>query len=178
MKHNILAFAVLTILLNACNTEPSSKSNGNFDYTWTDEGTFSFTDVNNYAVGYATGDKEALDKALAGFLMNAVENSNLEFLDEENKKITAAEAKSRLTQTITVKKPVPDEEDEYFLDSEDRIITEDDIAQVVAKEDWFFDEKTFSVQKKVTHLALVIYVLDNDGDVRGKKLLYWVKVNY
>jgi hypothetical protein len=177
MKRITIFSIFLALGLSACNKGPETNSAIDFKSTWSDQGTYSFTDVDNYAIGYAAGDKESLDKMLAEFLLNAVEREEMVFLDEEDKQITAKEAKSRLVQTTSLKREDPDEEGEFYIESVERIITANEIAQVVAREDWSFNENTFSIQKKVTHLAPIIYVLDTDGDVRGKKLLFWVKVN-
>jgi hypothetical protein len=177
--YNILIIS--SVLLSACNgteqrPERTFREHGEPKFSHKDEQVLSFTDVNNPIQGYSSEDKESLDLAFAEMILKSFDLENIEYSDMEGNIITKEEAKSLLKFSL-FEAEQSDEHEESSLRSVEKNISANDIVQIVTRENWYLNEENFSVQKMITHVAPVIYTFDTDGDVRGKKMLFWVKLN-
>jgi hypothetical protein len=172
---------ICCIILSACNgteqrPELTFREHGQLNYSHKDEQVLSFTDINNPIQGYSSEDQESLDIIFAEMIMSALDAGSHEFTDLEGNVITSDQAKAALKQTSFEAEPGDGQEDATHR-SVERTVTAKDIVQVVTKENWYINEGNFSIQKIITHIAPVVYTFDTDGDVRGKKILFWVKLN-
>ncbi len=50
----------------------------------------------------------------------------------------------------------------------------DEIIEYRLKEDWFFDKERGVMERRIIGMAPVIYSKDENGDIRGKKTLFWL----
>lgn len=53
----------------------------------------------------------------------------------------------------------------------------DDLVHVRTKEQWIFDPVGFVLQKKVRSIALFTNYISSDGEIRGMRPLFYVKIN-
>ncbi len=49
-----------------------------------------------------------------------------------------------------------------------------DIHRITFLEEWYFDEKNFSIEKKVVGVAPAITLYSDSGEIKGYKPLFWV----
>lgn len=55
--------------------------------------------------------------------------------------------------------------------------TAKDISTVKCREQWYFDKEKFSLQSKISSIALFTNVYNETGDLMGIKALFYVKLN-
>jgi hypothetical protein len=177
-KISALSLVFVSFLAGSCREKPAIQgSEEGFDYTWREEYALSFTDINNFAIGYAAEDEESLDKGIAEIILDAVKEGNLEVTSLEGQQLSSKEALALLRQTYPQQRETADDGGDFQYEMVERQIEAEDIIQMVSREEWLFNEETYQLQKRVSHLAPAIYVYDPDGTVRGKKMLFWVKLN-
>ena len=155
------------------------SSNNQFDdpaYSLKDEQIYAYADINNPIQGFSIGDKEALDSVFAAFILNTTGNKNIRYTDAEGNELSADQAKGLLTQTRIILKQDPNDPEVMMEEKQEIKLKSEDIVQVLCRENWYINEEEFKLIKKVSHIAPVIYVYDHEGDVRGKKILYWMKI--
>lgn len=172
----ILLISFVLIQMSCKENKSNNEQFNDPAYSLKDEQIYSYTDVNNPMQGFSIGDKEALDSAFAAFILNATGNKNIGYTDAEGRELSADQAKGLLTQTRVILKQDPNDPAIMMEEKQEIKLKPEDIAQVLCSENWYLDEKEFKLIKKVSHIAPVIYVYDHEGDVRGKKILYWMKV--
>lgn len=173
-KISLLLFLSI-LVLSSCE---DNRSN-NFDernFSLKDKQVYAYTDINNPMQGYSLGDKEALDSSFAAYILNTTGNKNINYTDTEGNKLSAEEARNLLTQTRITLIPDPDDPEIMMEKKEEVKLKPKDIVQILCRENWYLNEEEFKLTKKVTHIAPVVYVYDHEGDVRGKKILYWIEV--
>jgi len=56
-------------------------------------------------------------------------------------------------------------------------INANDLVHVRMKEQWTFDPVQFNIEKKVKSIALFTNYISSEGEVRGMKPLFYVKIN-
>ena len=173
-----LFFVVAVPFMFSCNKDHNNKEIMQKKYDWQDQHVISFSDVNNTLQGYSPEDNEALDTAFVNLLFNIIlEREDVEFLDNDEKKITSQQVKEILNKKIVVQVEDPDNPG-VFSEVEDTVkITPEEVIQLLCREEWNFDKKELKLRKTITHIAPVIYTYDQDGDVRGKRNLFWIKMN-
>lgn len=44
------------------------------------------------------------------------------------------------------------------------------------KESWEIDKISMKIKKQLEKIAPVVYVFDNEGDLKGKMMLFWIKM--
>jgi DNA gyrase/topoisomerase IV subunit B len=170
-----LLITLFALFLFGCSGEQVSNEE-DFAYTWKDEQSFSFTDIDNPMQGFSQEDEESLNKKFSTFIFEAIDREDVQFLNSDNQNITSKEVRALLTEIRNLTIEDPEFPGSTTVESSEYKLTADDIVQVVCKEDWLFNEKSFSIKKRVTHIGPVVYVYDSDGDVRGKKILFWIKL--
>jgi hypothetical protein len=109
--------------------------------------------------------KKILDIALDG---------KVKVYDYSNQLLTSAELKSQLFRSDTFSMQRPNPPYEYF----DTVVTHSidlkDIVKIRFLEEWFWDEKTLLIQKKVVGIAPVAAAYTEEGDLKGYKPLFWI----
>jgi gliding motility associated protien GldN len=70
------------------------------------------------------------------------------------------------------------------LDANNNVVTYDDISitpilsqdiiEYRLKEDWYFDKEASSLKVRIIGIAPVIYNKDQEGNITGKKVLFWI----
>ena len=92
----------------------------------------------------------------------------------DNQALTPAELKAQLYRADTFSMQRAKPPYEYF----DTIIVNSidikDIVKIRFLEEWFWNEKTLSVQKKVAGIAPVAAAYTEDGELKGYKPLFWI----
>lgn len=172
-------FSVVAIpFMFSCNEDHNNKEIMQKKSDWQDQHVISFSDVNNTLQGYSSEDTEALDTAFVNLLFNVIlEREDVEFLDTDEKKITSQQVKEILNKKIVVQVEDPDNPG-VFSEVEDTVkIGPEEVIQLLCREEWNFDKKELKLRKTITHIAPVIYTYDQDGDIRGKRNLFWIKMN-
>lgn len=175
MKKFYLLLILPLLIIISCKNNESEKEE--IDYTWKNKQVLAYTDINNPLQGYSLGDKEALDTSFASFIINSTGKPDINYTDVDGNKLSPEEAKDLLTQKYILLVADPEQPELKVEKMQEVKLTPKDIVQVLSREDWFLNEPEFRLSKKVTHIAPVVYVYDHDGDVRGKKVLYWMEMN-
>ena len=170
--------AVAIPFLFACNNGQNNKEIMQKKYNWQEQHVISFSDVNNTLQEFSSEDIEALDTSFINLLFSEIlTREDVEFLDTDEKKITSQQVKEILNKKIVVQVEDPDNPG-VFSEVEDTVkIQPEEVIQVLCREKWNFDTKGLKLQKTITHIAPVIYTYDQDGDIRGKRSLFWIKMN-
>lgn len=75
--------------------------------------------------------------------------------------------------TITYTLPYPPYEDRDTIIKQEVRITE--IGFISFYEEWFYNEKTFVIEKRVFSYAPAMIVYFENGEVKGYKSLFWIK---
>ncbi|HET6243553.1 MAG: hypothetical protein H0V01_03870 [Bacteroidetes bacterium] len=171
----ITLFLIFPLLcLTGCKNNETEKEV--LDYTWKSEQKLAYTDINNPLQGYSLGDKEALDTAFAAFILQSTGKTTINYSDAEGNKISPEQAKELLTQRYVLLVPDPEQPELKIEEMQEIHLAPNDIVQVLCRENWYLNEPDFKLSKKITHIAPVVYVYDHDGDVRGKKVLFWMEM--
>lgn len=80
-----------------------------------------------------------------------------------------------LYDTITYTLPYPPYEERDTIIRQETKITE--IGYISFYEEWFYNEKTFVIEKRIFSYTLSKIVYDESGEVKGYMSLFWVKCN-
>ncbi|MDQ3191637.1 MAG: hypothetical protein M3Q58_08590 [Bacteroidota bacterium] len=168
----IFLILLLPFLIIGC-----KNTKNEVDYSWENKQILAYTDINNPLQGYSLGDKEALDTSFAAFIINSTGNSNINYTDTDGNKISAGQAKDLLIQKYMLLVPDPEQPELKIEEMQEIHVSPKDIVQVLCRENWMLNESDFKLSKNITHIAPVVYVYDHDGDVRGKKILFWMEMN-
>jgi hypothetical protein len=174
MKRNIFYLSV--VMLFGCRQEQASNEEV-LTFTHKDEQVYSFTDIDNPLQGFSQDDQESLNKTFSSFIFQAFNRGDVQFFNLDDQEISKTEAKKLLTETRSIKVSDPESPEQSSIETKEHQIKVNEIVQLVSRENWFFNESDFSFSKRITHIGPVVYVYDTDGDVRGKRILFWIKIN-
>jgi superfamily I DNA and RNA helicase len=178
MKQNLFIILACTLFIVSCKQEQVIKfEDDQGNYTWSDKNVFASTDIDNPFRGFSQEDEQSLNKQFAEFIFDAADREDVVFEDIDGNKLSKDQVKEALELTRTIKVEDPENQEEFILEQTTYTISAEDIVQVMSVEEWFFDKENFKLKKQVSKIAPVVYVLDSDGDVRGMKLLFWMRLN-
>jgi hypothetical protein len=173
MKKVTLIIAVVSFMISCGerNAETSASQ-----VHWQDSGIYSTADVHNPEDEYSDPEFN-IDNALAEYILNDLVNrDDVEFSDGD-KVLTNQEVRELLFTVVNTIVEDPDAQG-TFIGYKDTIVVEPrDIVEILTKEDWVLDRDKMVLAKKVTQLAPIVHAYDNEGNIRGKRILFWVKLN-
>jgi hypothetical protein len=174
---NFIVF-ILFFVISCKNEEPGKTfivDEGNASFTFSDTEVISFSDVNNFMIGFSAEDPESLDTLFSEIILKNVKSGRFtNITDAEGKAITTAEAVAFLEQEKTILSEDPDDPEYHETIVSKGMVTASDIVQIASKNSWYWDDENLRLKIKISALAPVVYTYDSDGDVRGKKILFWI----
>lgn len=110
-------------------------------------------------------------------LQEAAENEEIRVFSAEDDKFSHRLSPMEVASmgasidTITVFDPVTYEEKTQIVRNE---LNPEDVRRFRIKEVWFFDEETSTLQVRILGIAPLLDVLDDDGNFKYEKVMFWV----
>lgn len=180
---NYLLLIIAAIATNACNEQKVETKVETPVYDWEDKSVFASSEF------FDPYDKESdegrhVSPELAEWLItDAISNENAEIFENSfdpnsanNKLLSKQELTDILINVRTVQIEDPNKPGMFFEVTDTMRVEPKDIIQILTKEEWSINKSNMSFQKSVKMIAPVIVTRDEDGNERGKALLYWVKM--
>jgi hypothetical protein len=177
-KLNVLILGSVIIGLISCSDlKKENKSNLNA----------SFSDAQVYSssnVAYEEEESEIdynLKKEFLDLVFDQLmQRKDVAFYDSnsmEEKKLSAEDVEEKLRTIVLVHKEDPKSPGEFIQEMDTVLVKKEDIIAVLTREEWAFDKDKLQLSKKVNYLGPVIRTYDEQGYVRGKMILFWIKLN-
>ncbi len=175
----VLAFNLLAMY--ACqnkqnNTETNITPPINSNYSWMGKSA-SLVDVNANdgfeENGYGAIDSILVQKLFAGVFSGAYTavQDNAERLPLSKEEIITELKNSANKNNIDNSKK------NFFVDADGEKISMRDIIQILTKDSLFLQEPGFNLIRKTQEIAIVAQTYDQEGNERGKRILFWILLN-
>ena len=180
MKKNLLPVLFFYLLaLYSCNNEPSNhpeKSNGKeiVKPNSLEGKSASLIDVNNND-GFEENGFGGIDSVVIQELFEGVFSGTYKAVkdDSERKSLSKeeiiAELKNGYNKTI-----VDAGKKNFFIEVDGEKIPMRDILQILTKDSLFLQEPGFNLLRKTQEIAIVAQTYDQEGNERGKRILFWI----
>lgn len=175
MKKNVLILFSF-LLISACGEgekPEDSESNSPTALAW--EGKYRCPVPIDQSIRYTDeeGYNSLADSSLAVAIFDAVKKGDLQVYDNEMNPLNADEARWILKYIKST--TVEDDEGNYVEILDTMNVAPHHVVEILAREDWVLEKGTYALRKNVKAYAPVINTFDHEGEVRGKKILFWVK---
>jgi hypothetical protein len=175
MKKIMIPIGVLAVF-TAVSCGEKNNEQVNPEAQWSDKGIYSSAEVNIPDDEYSDPEN-SVDNALAEFILNELTKRNdVEFSDGENL-LTSQEVRELLYSVVDRIVEDPDAPGNFIEVTDTMRIEPHNIIEILTQEDWAFDRERMTLVKKVNKLAPIAFTYDVAGNRRGKRILFWVKLN-
>ena len=149
--------------------------------TWKEDSVGSSRSIERFysieGKAFEKGDAFA-DSIIVWILNEAVNSNNVIFYDYAGgDKISKEVAKARLKTTKTTHQENAHKPGTFSAITETVPVTYKDVIELLYNESVVFDKTKPAIKKTVNMFAPVINTFDEEGFVRGKKILFMIKVN-
>jgi hypothetical protein len=169
MKKIIIPVALLALV--ACNkAEPKED----FKTDMKENSVYSSILLNDANEPFEDGEA---DPALVDWLFDDVlKNPSADVYSTDDKKMSLEDIEATLNRVIPAMKENPEKPGEFIETTDTIRIAKKDVVEIIMKESWEIDKASMKMKKQVEKIAPVVYVFDNDGDLKGKMMLFWIKM--
>lgn len=169
MKKFFLPIALIAFA--ACNNcEPKEEFKSDLE----EKSVYSSVLLNDDKDPYTDG--EADPSIVDWIFEEVIKNESAEIYSTDDKKLSLDEVNAILNQTRTAMVEDPDHPG-TFLEVKDTIsFTKNDVIELIIKESWAIDKSSMKMRKQVEKIAPIVKIYDDEGDLKGKIMLFWIKM--
>lgn len=169
-------FTIVVFLCSSCSNSQNNKENSVDVKTldWAKRTSFKLDFNDEYAY---IEDLKRADKSLVQTILAKVEKGEVEafhFFDKTQMSKTEIDQLFYPKDTVSV----------YDINLEKEVmkpsvgeLNKATIQKVRVEQEWYFDEKDFSMRSKIIAIAPMKTIYNSDGSVRGETPLFWVFMN-
>jgi hypothetical protein len=175
MKKSIISVFALAILFSSCQNEQVKQDEKTFD--WLDEVTYASSQVFNPNEEYDDDDFMVNNEFAEWILNEAINNPNVIILDPGSREVISREDALNFIHTVGLVYAEDPANPGNYLETMDTIkVQASDIIEILSSEEWNLNKKDFSFRKNVNMLGPVVKTYDEEGNERGKRILFWLKM--
>ncbi|MFN4234685.1 MAG: hypothetical protein ACK4IK_07760 [Bacteroidia bacterium] len=121
--------------------------------------------------------EEQADPAILDWIFDELINDkNAEIIDTEGNKLNEEGINKILNNVIKRFEEDPNKPGSFIEITDTVKITKKDVTTLIMKESWEIDKSTMKMRKKVEKIAPVMTIYDDKGNLRGRIMLFWVKL--
>jgi hypothetical protein len=174
MKRAML-MALVSASMIACQ-EPVQTNSQQNEITWHGKEILSSAHVDHEA---GEQDQSTSNKELVEMIFNElIYQENVEITDWDGEPMTLEHLKSNvLTQVRKIQVEDPNSPGSFVEVVDTMTVEIRDVIEILTLEEWDFNRTKMSLQKRINRMGVVVNSIDNDGTIRGKKLLFYLKLN-
>jgi hypothetical protein len=174
MKKISIVIALTTLL--ACNNNNTPAPEKIFEASLNETSVYSLSQVASKDDNYEN-DNMLVDTAVVNMIFNdLIHRDDVQFYEEIDKPCTKEKIQSIIKSERKVMMEDPDKPGAFVEVIDNITIQASDVIEIVTKESWAFDTKNVSMKKQIDMIAPVINVYDDDGALKGKLILFWIKL--
>lgn len=169
MKKFILP--IVLIAFAACNNcEPKEEFKSDLE----EKSVYSSVLLNDENDPFTDGEA---DPAFLDWIFDEViKNESAEIYSTDDKKLSSEEVNAILNQTRTAMLEDPDHPGTFFEVKDTLSFTKNDVVELIMKESWAIDKSSMKMKKQVEKIAPIVNIYDDEGALKGKIMLFWVKM--
>lgn len=121
--------------------------------------------------------EEQAEPALLDWIFDElIHDKNAEILDTEGNKLNEEGINKILNNVVKRFEEDPNKPGSFIEITDTIKITKNDVTTLIMKESWEIDKSSMKMRKKVEKIAPVMNIHDDKGNLRGRIMLFWVKL--
>ncbi len=181
---NYLLLMLAVVVFTACKDQKIEIKEESPVFDWEDKSVYSTSNFFDNQEDEPEQDRH-VDPQLAEWLLKeAIYSENAEIYDANsydennnlNKKLTKQEISETLYKIRTTQQEDSNNPGNFFEVTDTFWVKTKDIVQILTKEEWSINKSNMSFQKNVKMMAPITITRDEEGNERGKAILFWVKM--
>lgn len=166
-----LIFMISATALFACNNcEPKEE----FKTDLEEKSVYSEISINDKEDPFVDGQA---DPSLIDWIFDEVlQKEKAEIYDTDGSKLDKSGIDNIMNRIVRKATEDP-EKPGSFIESVDTIKwTKNDVTTLIMKESWEIDKSTMKMKKHVEKIAPIVYLYDDNGNLKGRIMLFWIKM--